>query len=86
MRVYYVAKDTRKIRELTRTDGGEWKNGKTFNDIGGVVAQEGPSLTANVAFGQLKVYYQSRDQQKGKISMIYANLGAANWTPRAKIN
>ena len=86
VRVYYVAKGAqRKIRELCRTNGGAWRNGAVFNDIGAVVA-EGGGLTANVAFGQLKVYYQSPAQPKGKISVIYANLGVGNWTPRAKIN
>ena len=86
MRVYYVAKGSRKIKELTRTDGCGWKNGKNFNDIGGTVADVNPSLTANVAFSQLKVYFQSHDQPEGKISMIYSNLGAGNWTPRSIIN
>ncbi|KAL9127657.1 MAG: hypothetical protein Q9217_003504, partial [Psora testacea] len=86
VRVYYVAKGpSRKIREVCRTNGGEWRNGNTFNDIGAVVA-DGGGLTANVAFGQLKVYFQSANQPKGKISVIYANLGVGNWTPRSKIN
>ena len=84
VRVYYVDPES-KLRELKRTNGGEWTAGKNFNDIGGTVA-EGSGLSANVAFGQLKVYYQSATQPKGKTSLIYANLGVGNWTPRSRIN
>ena len=86
MRVFYVEKGTRKIRELTRTDGGEWMNGNNFNGIGGVVANKDPSLTANVAFNQLKVYYHSRDHPRHKISMIYTILGSGDWKERNEID
>ena len=84
VRVYYVGAG-RKLREACRTGRNDWVDGNAFNGNQWELA-EGGGLSANVAFGQLKVYYKDKAAGRGKTSVAYVNLGNRNWSRRLNMN